>query len=62
VTAGFLMLVPRPPALVMVVPIAWAAIGGSASVLLGMPADFALFVAGLALLVHIFARRRVVAR
>jgi uncharacterized protein DUF6064 len=61
-TAGFLMLVPRPPALVMVVPIAWAVIGGSASALLGMPVDLALFVAGLALLMHVFVRARTVVR
>jgi hypothetical protein len=62
VTIGFLMLVPKPPAAVIVVPMMWTAIGGSAAWLLGMTADLALFAAGVALLVHVSSRRLVGAR
>jgi len=58
VTAGFLVLVRgRVPPLVSVVPVMWAAIGGSGAFLLGVPADLALPVAGLALAVRTWAMR-----
>ena len=57
-TAGLLMLAtPRPWAL-SIVPIVWSAIGGSAASLLGVRADYALPVAGVALaLSMVFPRR-----
>jgi hypothetical protein len=58
VTVGFLVLVRgRIPAALMVVPLAWAAIGGSAAFLLGVRADLALPVAGLALAVRAWPLR-----
>lgn len=55
-TAGVLMLAtPRSRGL-SIVPVAWSAIGGSASLLLGVGADFALPIAGMAL--AIFSARR----
>ena len=50
VTAGFLILLRgRVPAALAIVPVIWAAIGGSAAFLLGVYADLALLVAGGAL-------------
>jgi hypothetical protein len=58
VTAGFLVLVrDRVPPLISVVPVMWAAIGGSGAFLLGVPADLALPVAGLALALRTWAIR-----
>ena len=58
VTVGFLLLVGgRVPPLVSVVPVIWAAIGGSAAFLLGVPADLALPVAGLALALRTWSMR-----
>jgi hypothetical protein len=51
-TAGMLLLVHRPPALLLVVPVLWSFIGGSAAFLLGVGADLMLPVAGTMLLVH----------
>jgi hypothetical protein len=47
-TAGLLMMAPRSRT-VAIVPIIWSAIGGSAAVLFGVTADYALPVAGAAL-------------
>lgn len=59
VTAGFLMLVSRPvPAVLTLVPLLWAGVGGSAAFLLGMSADLALLAAGVALGVCILSQRR----
>jgi uncharacterized protein DUF6064 len=50
VTIGFLMLLEAPiPLPLVIVPILWAAIGGSAAFTLGILQDLALPVAGLAL-------------
>jgi hypothetical protein len=50
VTAGFLMLLEgRVPLVLIVVPLLWSAIGGSAAFTLGMHVDLALIVAGCAL-------------
>jgi hypothetical protein len=57
VTIGFLMLVPKPPAAVIAVPLLWTAIAGTSAWLLRMPADLALLAAGGALLVHVASRR-----
>jgi hypothetical protein len=55
-TAGALLLVPaRPARPLAVVPALWAGVGGSAAFLLGIRADMALIVAGLALVVHTLA-------
>lgn len=48
-TAGVLLLGPRPRPALTLVPIAWSVIGGSAAFLLGVGADYALPVAGVAL-------------
>jgi hypothetical protein len=50
-TAGLLVLATSGPRALAIVPIAWAAIGGSAAFLLGVSADYALPVAGAALAV-----------
>ena len=53
-TAGLLLLLPRTEArLLSVIPVAWAAIGGSAAFLLGIRADLALVAAGGLLLSHL---------
>lgn len=53
-TAGVLMSAPpRNVRWLAVIPIVWAAIGGSAAVMFAIRADFALFVAGVLLLVFI---------
>jgi hypothetical protein len=55
-TAGLLLLAPRREArLLSAIPVLWAAVGGSAAVLLSMHADFALLVAGLVLVVFAIA-------
>ena len=48
-TAGLLMLAAPRSWLLSVVPVIWSLIGGSAASLLGVPADYALPVAGIAL-------------
>jgi uncharacterized membrane protein YccC len=51
-TIGALLLAfSRPPVQLIIVPIIWTIIGGSAAILLRVPADFALLLAGFALLV-----------
>ena len=53
-TAGLLLLVPpRQARVVAIIPILWAAIGSSAAFTLGIRADLALPVAGIALFLHI---------
>jgi hypothetical protein len=57
-TAGLLMLAtPRVWALA-IVPIVWSAIGGSAASLLGVRADYALPIAGVALLLSLVFPKR----
>jgi tetratricopeptide (TPR) repeat protein len=63
VTAGFLMLVSRPlPAVLTIVPLLWAVVGGSAAFLLGMYADLALLASGVALGVCTLSQRRSLVR
>jgi hypothetical protein len=58
VTAGFLMLARDPiPPLLVVVPVVWALIGGSAAFLLDVRADLALPVAGFALAARTLSTR-----
>jgi hypothetical protein len=58
-TAGLLLLAPRREArLLSAIPLLWAALGGSAAVLLNIRADFALAVAGLLLVVFAVAGPR----
>jgi Family of unknown function (DUF6064) len=58
VTVGFLMLVrDRIPAALVVVPLLWAAIGGSAAFLFGVRADFVLPAAGLILALRTWSMR-----
>jgi hypothetical protein len=52
-TAGLLMLATPPVWRLAIVPIVWSAIGGSAASLLGVRADYALPVAGLALVLSL---------
>jgi hypothetical protein len=51
-TAGLLMLARPRIWQVSVIPVMWSAVGGSAAVLFGVAADFALPIAGLALAVY----------
>lgn len=54
-TAGLLLAArPRVPRWPVVVPVVWAAIGGSAALLLGVTPDLMLFPAGAALAVYAF--------
>jgi hypothetical protein len=54
------MLVSRPvPAMLTLVPLLWAVVGGSAAFLLGMYPDLALLAAGVALGVCILSQRSV---
>lgn len=56
-TIGLLLLAPwRIARWLLVVPVMWSAVGGSAAVLLGVPQDFGLFAAGLAVLVVALGR------
>jgi hypothetical protein len=58
-TIGMLAFLSRPfPRYVLVVPIAWALIGGQAAFLLGVPEDLGLLLAGLAGLWLAFGRPR----
>jgi len=58
-TMGMLAFLSRPfPRYVLVVPIAWAFIGGQAAFLLGVPEDLGLWLAGLAGLWLAFDRPR----
>ena len=45
-TAGVLLTLDRPRSTLSVVPVLWAAIGGSAAILFGVHADLVLFAAG----------------
>jgi hypothetical protein len=56
VTAGFLTLLRgRVPVTLAIVPLIWAAIGGSSAFLLGVPADLGLVVAGTVLAYRTFS-------
>ena len=58
-TVGLLLLAPRREVrLLGAIPVLWAAVGGSAAVLLNIRADFALVVAGLLLLLFAAAGPR----
>ncbi len=62
-TAGVLLAAaPGSPRVVNVVPLLWTVVAGSAALLLGIRADFALFAAGLLLAVHTLAPRLLGAR
>ena len=55
VTAGFLLATRGAPRILLAIPLLWAVIGSSAAIMLGIRADLALVVAGLALLVDAIA-------
>jgi Family of unknown function (DUF6064) len=55
-TAGALLLASSPQRSLAIVPIIWSAIGGSAALLLGVSADYALPVAGAALALFAFQK------
>lgn len=58
-TVGFLLMAPRREALICgVIPLLWSVVGGSAAVLLGVVTDWALPVAGVALVASGLAARR----
>lgn len=59
--ALFLTSANRPPTAVLIVPLVWALIGGSAALLLGVTTDYVLLVCAALLLAHT-ARRLVSAR
>jgi hypothetical protein len=64
-TVGFLMLTRPLPVALVIVPVLWTAIGGSAAFLLGMHADLALPLGGVALvagLMPVTNRRNVAIR
>ncbi len=62
-TAGLLLCAsPRAPRRLLVIPIFWAVVGGSAALLLGMRVDFMLLVAGVLLLALAVAPARTPAR
>lgn len=58
-TAGFLLMAAPVRRALLVIPLLWSIIGGSAALLLGVWADLALFAAALALLVALSAPRLV---
>lgn len=60
VTIGMLLLAPGAPRRLLIVPLAWAAIGGSAAFLLGMRVDSLLLVAAAAALARLTIDVRVV--
>jgi hypothetical protein len=49
VTVGWLLTCQTPPRVVLIAPVLWGLIGGSAAVVLAVPADYALFAGALAL-------------
>jgi hypothetical protein len=58
-TIGLLLtLRDRVPALLAVIPVVWALIGGSAATLLAVPTDYVLLVAGTVLMVMLIAQVR----
>ncbi len=63
VTAGFLLVLDPPfPRGLVVIPVLWALVGGSAAALLHVPPDWALFAAALALVGQALRRRAPQAR
>lgn len=62
ITTGLLLASSGVPRAVSLVPILWAAIGGSAAVLLGIRADLALLVAGALLVLDTIAPQVLTAR
>jgi len=56
-TAGLLLSAKRLPLSLAMIPVAWSCIGGSAALLLGVRADFALFAAAAMLLWYALAAR-----
>jgi hypothetical protein len=58
-TLGVLLLATGPvPKVLLVVPLVWSLVGGSAAILLRVPQDWALIVAGLVGAVFLLARHR----
>lgn len=53
VTAGWLVGASEAPRALLVIPLIWSAIGTSAAILLGVPADMALAIAAAALAVRL---------
>jgi hypothetical protein len=58
-TAGLLLCAERSPRRLSIVPVVWSVIGGSAATHMGVRADYALPIAGLALAIHAVRRRGV---
>jgi hypothetical protein len=56
-TAGLLMLATPRSWQLSIIPVIWSAIGGSAALLLGVRADYALPIAGIALAAHVLQRQ-----
>ncbi|MGE0353228.1 MAG: DUF6064 family protein [Gemmatimonadales bacterium] len=53
-TTGFLLLLPHPGRLLLIIPLLWSLIGGSAAILLGMTPDYMLLAgAGVLLIVAV---------
>jgi hypothetical protein len=56
-TAGLLMLATPRSWQLSIIPVIWSAIGGSAALLLGVRADYALPIAGIALAAHVLQQQ-----
>lgn len=56
-TTGLLLLATSGRRILLVIPLLWAMIGGSAAILLGVPTDFPLLLLGAVLLVDLLAPR-----
>ena len=61
-TAGVLLLASRPRGALAIIPVLWSVIGGSAAFLLGVSADYALPVAGVALTVFVSQNAKMLSR
>jgi hypothetical protein len=56
-TAGLLLLAERKPWALVIIPVVWSVVGGSAAWLLGMGADAVLPIGGIAMVMHSLQRR-----
>jgi hypothetical protein len=56
-TFGLLLNVTPPPRRLLVIPITWSLIGGTAAILLQVPEDWGLIVSGMMAILSLFVRR-----
>jgi hypothetical protein len=57
-TLGFLLIATTVPMILLIVPLAWSFIGGTAAILLNIPQDWALLVGGPVAIVATWMKRR----